>query len=211
MYWDQPVTVFALSALVLSAIHGGLAAPTPDDFTFVAHETVIPIVIDTALDSHITAVVPTGTATGANPATTSSPKEQQDGVNITTIVVPLGTASGENPATTYLYQEIQEYPQRAAAHLGTTFAAETVTALGTLVASAPGYMLSAVMHGAGGDMNVDIECRYINSAEEECVMNAGLNGPYTTIGRFYSPHPQMPSESDMATARATPVPTTVLD
>ncbi|KIK62568.1 hypothetical protein GYMLUDRAFT_260278 [Collybiopsis luxurians FD-317 M1] len=107
MLWDQPIITLTLGALVLSVTHRSLAAPAPGDFTFVAQETDIPILIgpDTITGSHITTIV--------IPTRTYSSKEEQIyhelGINISTIVIPPRTSSGARPTTTYSSREEQIY------------------------------------------------------------------------------------------------------
>ncbi|KIK62560.1 hypothetical protein GYMLUDRAFT_42029 [Collybiopsis luxurians FD-317 M1] len=203
MFRDRPIATFVLSPLVLSAMHGSLAVPTPDDFTFVAHETDIPIVIDVP-----TTPVSIATATGPSPTTALLYKNPPKigPISITTIMVPIGTASGANPATTYLYKEVQEYPLLHVDiyHSAEPFTTDTVTALGTLVASPSGYVLSAGMHGGGSDLTANIECHYINSVEEECVLNADLYDPVTTRRPIFT----LLSGSAPTTVHATSVPNT---
>ncbi|KIK62565.1 hypothetical protein GYMLUDRAFT_84464 [Collybiopsis luxurians FD-317 M1] len=213
MFWDQPIATFALCALVSSVIHGGFAAPTPDsDFTFVAHETDIPVIIDadTIPDSHITTMVPIATSIGTSPTKTYLFKEYGPSSD-TTVMVPIGTASGANPATTYFYKEVHEYAVRPFDYSHKfPFTTETFIVQGTLIASASGYKVSAEVPGGGGKhSNAYIECRYIDSVEEECVLNRDSASPVTTRGPIFTL--PLPSGSAPATVRATSVQTTASD
>ncbi|KAE9385134.1 hypothetical protein BT96DRAFT_1026679 [Gymnopus androsaceus JB14] len=127
------------------AIRGGFAVPTSGEFTYVAF--------------------------GSLPFTTDA---DLNGVVADTIMLkPVGTeTSGDSPATTYLYSEVLQLATISTGTSTTATLTTSETAIGTLVASASGFVFSATIYDAdslGDNIGNEISCHYTDSGSGECV------------------------------------------
>ncbi|KAE9408343.1 hypothetical protein BT96DRAFT_913939 [Gymnopus androsaceus JB14] len=151
--------LIAFAAVALSSMHGGLAVPASNDFTYVAF----------------------GSGTADLPLTTDT----SDGFQ-TIWMEPIGTASGNNPATTYLYNEVDGVTTVVTNDQTTATSTSTQSILGTLVASASGFVLSASaeanVFGSTAPVVALIDCHFTNSVDGICVEGDTLFGTFTTTG-----------------------------
>ncbi|KAF9058764.1 hypothetical protein BDP27DRAFT_1342948 [Rhodocollybia butyracea] len=119
-------------------------------------------------------------AFGAGPADLPFGTDTAPGAKDTISVVPIGVASG---VTTYLYNEVLEEVVTAVTDSQRVTGTVEVTISGTIVASASGFVASAILQ-SGEDLEdtADIECHYTDSVSGECAYKDDLIGTFTTTG-----------------------------